>query len=219
MNTKGRFITFEGPDTAGKTVLLNKLQTALPLIYPDETFLFTREPGNLLNGNFNKSETIREKLLTDRTLTAKQQAKLFAESRYYHVIDIIKALNEGKHVLTDRFLFSSIIYQGLELGFQEVLEMNKETLQLLANNNIDINNIVLQISTDTYEERMSSRVKDAMEDIEQSKIYDRIMYHNLVRTVNEMLGNQLGNIYSIDANQKQPSVTIEALNHINKILR
>lgn len=219
MNTKGRFITFEGPDTAGKTVLLNKLQTALPLIYPDETFLFTREPGNLLNGNFNKSETIREKLLTDRTLTTKQQAKLFAESRYYHVIDIIKALNEGKHVLTDRFLFSSIIYQGLELGFQEVLEMNKETLQLLANNNIDINNIVLQISTDTYEERMSNRVKDAMEDIEQSKIYDRIMYHSLVRTVNEMLGNQLGNIYSIDANQKQPSVTIEALNHINKILR
>lgn len=81
---KGRLITLEGPDTAGKTTLVEKLKTALPIIYPDDTFLFTREPGNLLYGEFNKSESIRERLLTDNTLTADEQAKLFAESRYYH---------------------------------------------------------------------------------------------------------------------------------------
>ncbi len=131
MMRKGRLITLEGPDTAGKTTLVEKLKTALPIIYPDDTFLFTREPGNLLYGEFNKSESIREKLLTDNTLTADEQAKLFAESRYYHTIEIIKELNKGNHVITDRYLFSSIIYQGLELGFSKILDYNKETLKLL----------------------------------------------------------------------------------------
>ena len=219
MKNKGRLITLEGPDTAGKTTLIEKLKTALPLIYPEETFLFTREPGNLLHGEFNKSETIRQQLLSDSSLTAKEQAKLFAESRYYHTIDILKELEQGRNVITDRFLFSSIIYQGLDLGFEEIIEINKDILKLLEDNNIQINNIILQISTETYEERMSNKIKDAMEDVEEKKVYDRIMYHSMVRTVNETLDFKLGEIYTIDANQPQPSVTIEALNYINKIIR
>lgn len=216
---KGRLITLEGPDTAGKTTLVEKLKTALPIIYPDDTFLFTREPGNLLYGEFNKSESIRERLLTDNTLTADEQAKLFAESRYYHTIEIIKELNKGNHVITDRYLFSSIIYQGLELGFSKILDYNKETLKLLKENNIDINNLVLQISIKTYEERMSKKTKDAMEDVDDRMIRDRILYHNIVKTVNEDLNNHLGTVYTIDANKTPSDVVIEALNHIHKIIR
>lgn len=216
---KGRLITLEGPDTAGKTTLVEKLKTALPIIYPDDTFLFTREPGNLLHGEFNKSESIRERLLTDNTLTADEQAKLFAESRYYHTIEIIKELNKGNHVITDRYLFSSIIYQGLELGFSKILDYNKETLKLLKENNIDINNLVLQISIETYEERMSKKTKDAMEDVDDRMIRDRILYHNIVKTVNEDLNNHLGTVYTIDANKTPSDVVIEALNHIHKIIR
>ena len=216
---KGRLITLEGPDTAGKTTLVEKLKTALPIIYPDDTFLFTREPGNLLYGEFNKSESIRERLLTDNTLTADEQAKLFAESRYYHTIEIIKELNKGNHVITDRYLFSSIIYQGLELGFSKILDYNKETLKLLKENNIDINNLVLQISIETYEERMSKKTKDAMEDVDDRMIRDRILYHNIVKTVNEDLNNHLGTVYTIDANKTLSDVVIEALNHIHKIIR
>ena len=216
---KGRLITLEGPDTAGKTTLVEKLKTALPIIYPDDTFLFTREPGNLLYGEFNKSESIRERLLTDNTLTADEQAKLFAESRYYHTIEIIKELNKGNHVITDRYLFSSIIYQGLELGFSKILDYNKETLKLLKENNIDINNLVLQISIETYEERMSKKTKDAMEDVDDRMIRDRILYHNIVKTVNEDLNNHLGTDYTIDANKTPSDVVIEALNHIHKIIR
>ena len=212
-------ITLEGPDTAGKTTLVEKLKTALPIIYPDDTFLFTREPGNLLHGKFNKSESIRERLLTDNTLTADEQAKLFAESRYYHTIEIIKELNKGNHVITDRYLFSSIIYQGLELGFSKILDYNKETLKLLKENNIDINNLVLQISIDTYEERMSKKTKDVMEDVDDRMIRDRILYHNIVKTVNEELNNHLGTVYTIDANKTPSDVVIEALNHIHKIIR
>lgn len=216
---KGRLITLEGPDTAGKTTLVEKLKTALPIIYPDDTFLFTREPGNLLYGEFNKSESIRERLLTDNTLTADEQAKLFAESRYYHTIEIIKELNKGNHVITDRYLFSSIIYQGLELGFSKILDYNKETLKLLKENNIDINNLILQISIETYEERMSKKTKDAMEDVDDRMIRDRILYHNIVKTVNEDLNNHLGTVYTIDANKTPSDVVIEALNHIHKIIR
>ena len=219
MMKKGRLITLEGPDTAGKTTLVEKLKTALPIIYPNDTFLFTREPGNLLYGEFNKSESIREKLLTDNTLTADQQAKLFAESRYYHTIEIIKELNKGNHVITDRYLFSSIIYQGLELGFSKILDYNKEILKLLKENNIDINNLVLQISIETYEERMSKKTKDAMEDVDDRMIRDRILYHNIVKTVNEDLNNHLGTVYTIDANKTPSDVVIEALNHIHKIIR
>lgn len=219
MMKKGRLITLEGPDTAGKTTLVEKLKTALPIIYPDDTFLFTREPGNLLYGKFNKSESIRERLLTDNTLTADEQAKLFAESRYYHTIEIIKELNKGNHVITDRYLFSSIIYQGLELGFSKILDYNKETLKLLKENNIDINNLVLQISIETYEERISKKTKDAMEDVDDRMIRDRILYHNIVKTVNEDLNNHLGTVYTIDANKTPSDVVIEALNHIHKIIR
>ena len=215
----GKLIALEGPDTAGKTTLIKKLKAVLPTIYPNETFLFTREPGNLLHCEYNKSETIRQKLLTDSSLSPKEQAELFAQSRYYHIIDIIEELKKGNNVITDRFLFSSIIYQGLELGFKEVLKLNSDVLDLLEKENIEINNIILQINYDVYESRIGNRnIKDAMEDVEDKKIKERITYHNIVRRINEDLDFKLGNIYTIDATKTQADTCIEALNHINKII-
>ena len=52
-----------------------------------------------------------------------------------HTLDIIKALKAGKNVITDRYLYSSIIYQGMDLGFEEVLRINQDTLDLLEENN------------------------------------------------------------------------------------
>lgn len=215
----GKLIALEGPDTAGKTTLIKKLKAVLPTIYPNETFLFTREPGNLLHCEYNKSETIRQKLLTDSSLSPQEQAKLFAQSRYYHIIDIIEELKKGNNVITDRFLFSSIIYQGLDLGFKEVLRLNSDVLDLLEKENVEINNIILQINYDIYENRIGNRnMKDAMEDVEDKKIKERITYHNIVRRINEDLDFKLGNIYTIDATKTQADTCIEALNHINKII-
>lgn len=215
----GKLIALEGPDTAGKTTLIKKLKAVLPTIYPNETFLFTREPGNLLHCEYNKSETIRQKLLTDSSLSPQEQAKLFAQSRYYHIIDIIEELKKGNNVITDRFLFSSIIYQGLDLGFKEVLKLNSDVLDLLEKENVEINNIILQINYDIYENRIGNRnMKDAMEDVEDKKIKERITYHNIVRRINEDLDFKLGNIYTIDATKTQADTCIEALNHINKII-
>lgn len=215
---KGKLITLEGPDTAGKTTLVKSLKSLLPIIYPNEVCLFTREPGNLLGEKNNTSETIRKNILSDTSLSSEKQAKLFAESRYYHTLNIIKELDKGNHVLTDRYLFSSIIYQGLDLGFDKILDINQESLKLLKENNIDINNIVLQISLETYTKRMSIKIKDALEDVDEQIVFNRIMNHNIIATINNDLDQRLGNIYTIDANKTQSDVIIEALNHIHKII-
>lgn len=215
---KGKLITLEGPDTSGKTTLVQSLKLLMPIIYPNEVCLFTREPGNLLNEKDNKSEDIRKIILSDTSLSPEDQAKLFAESRYYHTIKIIEELNKGNHVITDRYLFSSIIYQGLDLGFNKILDINKKSLNLLKENNIDINNIVLQISLETYNKRMSLKIKDALEDVDDQIIFDRIINHNSIDTINYTLGQSLGKIYSIDANKTQSDVVIEAINHIHKII-
>lgn len=215
----GRLITFEGPDTAGKSTVINKLKTALPLIYPNETFLFTREPGNLLNYDYNESEKIRKELLSNGSLTVREQAELFAKSRLYHTKDIIKQLERGYNVITDRYLFSSILYQGSDLGFKEVLDINKESLKILEDNEIEIDNIIMQISEETYNKRMANKEKDALENVERYKVLNRILYHQLANKVNKDLNNKLGNIYIVDANLKEEDVIMETLNHIHKIIR
>ena len=100
----GKLIVFEGPDTSGKTTTINKLKTALPIIFEKESFIFTREPGNLIANSNNTSEKIRKILLTDSSLKPLKQAELFAIAREYHVKDIIRKLKAGKNVIVDRVI-------------------------------------------------------------------------------------------------------------------
>lgn len=205
---KGKFITIGGPDTAGKTTVINRLKHLLP-----SNYLFTREPGNLLNKN-NKSEDIRVKLLSDKSFTVEEQTKLFAESRYYHTLEILEELNKGNNVITDRYLYSSLVYQGNILGVDTVLEYNKKSIDLLLENDIDIHNIVLQISEETYKERMSGKVKDAMEDIDNEIALDRVRgYNNIIN-----LGFTLGSIYTIDANTLEDKVKESVVRILNNIM-
>jgi len=105
---KGLFISFEGPDGSGKST-----QLALLKSYCQEKgyeILCTREPGGTAI-----SEKIRELLLDYRNteMIAEAEALLYAASRAQLVKQVIKpALEEGKIVLSDRFMDSSIAYQG-----------------------------------------------------------------------------------------------------------
>lgn len=217
---KGKLIILEGPDTAGKTTLINKLKEVLPIIYTDEIFLFTREPGNLLDNSLNnKSESIRKNLLTNKDLNTDQQAKLFAESRYYHVLDIIEQLNKGKNIIVDRFIFSSLLYQGPIIGFNKVLNYNKEILKLLKDNDIELNNLILQISIETYNKRMANKTKDAIEDVDDFTIKQRILYHNTIDDLNKDFDNAFGKIFTIDANNTPSNVLIASLNYIDNIIK
>jgi dTMP kinase len=117
--TKGIFITFEGPEGAGKTTIISLLAERF------KNTLQTREPGGI-----DIAEQIRKVILAkeNTSMDARTEALLYAAARRQHLIEKVKpALAEGKMVLCDRFVDSSLAYQGYArgLGIEEVLGINQ----------------------------------------------------------------------------------------------
>lgn len=105
---KGLFITFEGPDGSGKSTQIKFLHKHLDDLGLET--IFTREPGGTAIG-----EKLR-KIILDKNnseMSDMTEALLYAASRAQHVHELIKpALESGKIVICDRFIDSSIAYQG-----------------------------------------------------------------------------------------------------------
>ena len=119
---RGRFISLEGGEGAGKSTQLKALAAALR--ERGIEVVETREPGGS-----EGAEKIRELLLTgaEERWSPKAEALLFAAARTDHVDKLIRpALLDGKWVLSDRFVDSSLAYQGGagELGIDEVRAIN-----------------------------------------------------------------------------------------------
>ena len=122
MSGRGRFISLEGGEGAGKSTQVKALADALRDRGID--VVVTREPGGS-----DGAEKIRELLLTgdDDRWGAEAEALLFAAARTDHVDKVIRpAIEEGKWVLSDRFIDSSLAYQGgaRELGIEAVRAIN-----------------------------------------------------------------------------------------------
>ena len=118
----GKFIVFEGPDGSGKTTILNKVNEIL--ISKGYKTNLLREPG----GTFI-SEKIRDIIIDNENINmdAKTEALLFAASRAQLVSEKIKPLMEaGEIILCDRFVLSSLTYQGVGrgLGIDEIKAIN-----------------------------------------------------------------------------------------------
>ena len=112
---KGYFITIEGTDGAGKTTQISLLEEYLKQRKID--FLLTREPGGT-----PISEKIREILLdiSNQELCDNAEVLLYAASRAQHLQQkILPAVKEGKLVLCDRFVDSSIAYQAFGRGIDK----------------------------------------------------------------------------------------------------
>ena len=119
----GMFITMEGPEGAGKTTILQLLGEALQ--QEGYAVLLTREPGGI-----PISEQIREVILNkDNTaMDSRTEALLYAAARRQHLVEkIIPALEQGMIVLCDRFIDSSLAYQGHARGvdMDEIYNINK----------------------------------------------------------------------------------------------
>jgi dTMP kinase len=119
----GFFITFEGPDGAGKTTIIRMVAQEL------KEALLTREPGGI-----DIAEQIR-KVILDKENTAmdpRTEALLYAAARRQHLVEKVKpALEDGKVVLCDRFVDSSLAYQGHArgLGIDEVFSINQFAIE------------------------------------------------------------------------------------------
>ncbi|MBB4833277.1 dTMP kinase [Staphylococcus hominis] len=114
------FITFEGPEGSGKTTVLNQINKLLSENY---NVISTREPGGVSTG-----EEIRNILLDGENIDIRTEALLFAASRREHLVEkVIPALNNNKVVLCDRYIDSSLAYQGYARGIdiEEVKKINE----------------------------------------------------------------------------------------------
>lgn len=118
---KGFFISIEGLDGSGKTTQMNAVASYIRA--RGYEVLETREPGGTL-----VSEEIRQIVLDPaKTVCAETEALLNAAARAQHVRDLIRpAIAAGKVVLCDRYVDSSIVYQGAgrELGMDKVMAIN-----------------------------------------------------------------------------------------------
>lgn len=117
------FITFEGPDGSGKSTIIQKVYDYL--IENNYDVIKTREPGGS-----PIAEKIRNLILDteNNEMGYRTEALLYAASRAQHVEEtILPALNENKIVLCDRFLISSLAYQGVgrDLGIENVRKINE----------------------------------------------------------------------------------------------
>ena len=101
------FVSFEGLDGSGKTTQADLLRARLEA--DGETVVATREPGGTELG-----ERIRELVLHGGHVTPWAEALLYAASRAQHVDQVIRpALERGATVICDRYLDSSVAYQGV----------------------------------------------------------------------------------------------------------
>ncbi|SES40568.1 dTMP kinase [Salipaludibacillus aurantiacus] len=118
----GIFITFEGGEGAGKTTVLQKIKQKLE--EEGRQVIATREPGGSII-----AEKIRQIILdpAHTEMDRRTEALLYAAARRQHLAEtVIPYLNKGGIVLCDRFVDSSLVYQGVArgIGVEEVLNLN-----------------------------------------------------------------------------------------------
>ena len=120
---KGLFITFEGGEGSGKTTVCNYVYKQL--LEAGYDVVHTREPGGS-----NIAEQIRNVILSveNTAMDCRTEALLYAASRRQHLVEkVLPALKAGKIVICDRFVDSSLAYQGHArgIGIDEVMSINR----------------------------------------------------------------------------------------------
>ncbi|CAI3460796.1 dTMP kinase [Enterococcus cecorum] len=169
----GLFITIEGPDGAGKTTVLNELFPRLQMIAKKE-IIKTREPGGVLI-----AEKIRQIILNPdhRQMDERTEALLYAAARRQHLVEVIlPALNEGKIVICDRFVDSSLTYQGAgrRIGIKEIAQINEFATEGLEPDFT----LYLDVDSDTGLRRIQNHRKQDVDrlDLEGLEFHQRVRH-------------------------------------------
>lgn len=185
---KGCFITFEGVDGSGKSTQIEKLKSYLE--EQGHQVLLTREPGGT-----PISETIRQIILDPKNceMTALTEAMLYAASRAQLVAEVIKpAIEQGKIVICDRFVDSSIAYQAYGRNLGEAVEQINQ--YAVAGCMPDLT-ILMRVRPQIGTERIEDREKDRIE-MEQQSFHDAVY-----RGYEELAQNNPQRIVTVDASR------------------
>lgn len=202
----GLFVTFEGCEGSGKTTQVEMLAAYLRAAGHD--VMVTREPGGTAVG-----ERIRELLLAPEHdgMTARTEALLFAADRAQKVDELIRpALLEGKVVLSDRYVDSSLAYQGVGrgLGAAAVRDLNEWATNALAP---DLT-FYLDVPYEVALARMAGRPEDRIE-------REPEQFHARVRKAYLALAERYASrMVQLDATDTPEAVSERVKEHVDRLL-
>jgi len=199
----GTFISFEGGEGSGKSTQTQLLKTYLESI--GEKVLLSREPGGTPLG-----KKLREILLDNQTgnISPRAEALMYAADRANHVYSLIQpALAAGQVVITDRYLDSSVAYQGAGRILQptEVARISRWATENLS----PILTIIMDIPAETGLSRLQSR--DRLE-AEPLAFHERIRqeYLNIAKSDPERY-------FVVDATQSKEAIHEEIMGRVSKL--
>ena len=204
---RGKLISFEGPDGAGKSTVLDRLAATLRAEGAD--ILVTREPGGV-----PIAEKIREVILdpAHTAMDEKTELLLYIASRRQHLAErVVPALAEGKVVLMDRFIDSSVAYQGFGRGLSVA---DIDWLNAYATDGLKPDlTIYFDIDVEEGLERIASSKERGADRLDQ----ENVAWHERVRQgYLAILEQEPERVVKIDASQPLEQVLAEAESLLRK---
>lgn len=170
---KGLFITIEGPDGAGKTSVLKELYPRLKQQAKVE-IMETREPGGI-----PIAEKIRSIILDPKNteMDERTEALLYAAARRQHLVQkIMPAIEEGKLILCDRFVDSSLAYQGAgrRIGIPAIASINEFAVEGV----VPDFTVYLDVDSDTGLQRIQQNRQGKLDrlDTESPQFHQRVRH-------------------------------------------
>lgn len=196
----GLFITFEGPDGSGKTTVSTFVVQQLRAL--GHQVVHTREPGGV-----DIAEQIRHVILDPKNtaMDVKTEALLYAASRRQHLVEkVLPALNANQIVICDRFIDSSLAYQGVgrQIGFDEVYAINAFAID----NHLPDLTVYLDVDAQSGLDRIGDRHFLDRLDREAVEFHQRVVEG--YRLVRERFADR---IIVVDANREVTAVQQDAL--------
>jgi dTMP kinase len=207
---KGIFITVEGPDGSGKTTIIQML--AEKLEKEGYEIVATREPGGI-----EIAEQIRQVILDPKNtaMDPRTEALLYAAARRQHLAEKVKpALEKGKIVLCDRFVDSSLAYQGHArgLGIDEVYSINQFAIESM----MPKMTLYFDVAPEVGLERIN---KNKGREVNRLDL-EKLEFHQKVREGYTMIAERFPErIVTIDASKELAEVYVQAEEKIKEILK
>ena len=203
---KGLFITMEGPDGSGKSTQIAAIKKFFE--QRNQNVVITREPGGT-----QISEKIRNLLLDKENaeMDSMAEALLYAASRAQLVSQVIKpALEEGTHVICDRFVDSSIAYQGYGRGLGDSVAVINA---YAVNNCMPDVTFLMKLNPEVGKSRIQLSAQDRIE-------MEKMDFHNRVFAGYEALELEYPDrIVGIDATRDIESISNEIIANIERLLK